>query len=223
MKVLIVSTRDKAGGAARAAFRLFQGLQRIGIDAHMLVLSKTSDEPAVQGPQSKKDIVLSRIYPSLNGMVLNMLYGNKNRRTFSSAITTYDISRKINEIDPDIVNLHWVGDGFLKVEDLKKIRKPIVWSLHDMWAFTGGCHYDFGCGKYLQACGACPALGSQKENDISRWLFNRKRKTFAALDHLTIVGLSQWLGGCARRKQLAQRQTNSSFTQWNRRAYFQTH
>ena len=202
MKVLIVSTRDKVGGAARAAFRLFQGLERIGVDAHMLVLSKTSDEPAVQGPRSKKDVALAKLYPSLNGIVLNMLYGNKKRRTFSGSITTYDLSRKINEINPDIVNLHWVGDGFLRIEDLKKIHKPIVWSLHDMWPFTGGCHYDLECGKYRQSCGACPALGSHKERDMSRWVFNRKKKTFAALDHLTIVGLSQWLGSCAAESSL---------------------
>ena len=202
MKVLIVSTRDKAGGAARAAFRLFQGLQRIGVDVHMLVLSKTSDEPAIQGPKTKKDMVLAKLYPSLNGIVLNMLYGNKKRRIFSGSITTYDISDKINEINPDIVNLHWVSDGFLRIEDLKKINKPIIWSMHDMWPFTGGCHSDLECGKYRQSCGACPALGSHKERDMSRWLFNRKKKTFAGLDHLTIIGQSRWLGNCAAESSL---------------------
>lgn len=202
MKVLIVSTRDIAGGAARAAFRLFKGLQRIGVDVHMLVLSKASDEPNITGPQSKKDIAFSKIYPSLNGVLLGMLYGNKERRVFSSAVTPHDISRRINEINPDIVNLHWVTDGFLKIEHLKKIRQPIVWSLHDMWPFTGGCHYDLGCGKYLQSCGACPALGSKKEHDMSRWLFNRKKKTFKEVNDLTIVGLSRWLGACAEKSSL---------------------
>lgn len=202
MKVLIISTRDIVGGAARAAFRLYKGLQNIGVDASMLVLSKSSDERAVIAPRTKKEIALSKIYPSINGMVLNFLYGKNQRRVFSTSITPYDLAEKIEEINPDIVNLHWVTDGFLKVETLKKIKKPMVWSLHDMWAFTGGCHYDLGCGKYLQSCGACPVLNSQKQKDISSWLYHRKKKTYAQLDNLTVVGLSQWLGACAAKSSL---------------------
>lgn len=202
MKVLIISTRDIVGGAARAAFRLYKGLQRIGVDASMLVLSKTSDEREVISPRTKKEIALSKIYPSINGMVLNFLYGKNQRRVFSTSITPYNIDEKIKEMNPDIVNFHWVADGFLKVETLKKIRQPIVWSLHDMWAFTGGCHYDLGCGKYMEHCGACPVLNSHKKKDISSWLYNRKKRTYEQLNNLTVVALSQWLGECAAKSSL---------------------
>lgn len=202
MKVLIVSTRDIVGGGARAAFRLYKGLQSIGVDAYMLVLSKASDEPKVIGPESKKQIALSKIYPSIDGMVLNLLYGKNWRKTFSISFTPHDISKTIDEINPDIVNLHWVTDGFLKIEVLQKIRQPIVWSLHDMWAFTGGCHYDLGCGKYIGACGACPALNSHKQRDISSWVYKRKKKIYDKLNNLSIVALSKWLGTCAVQSSL---------------------
>ena len=201
MKVLIISTYDISGGAARAAFRLLKGLQSIGVDAYMLVLSKESDEPKVIAPVSMKQKVLSKIYPSLNGIVLRLLYGN-NRGVFSTSITPHQLDSKINEISPDIVNLHWVTDGFLKVETLRKIQQPIVWSMHDMWAFTGGCHYDFGCEKYKKNCGACPALHSHKYNDMSAWLHKRKRKTYGKVKNLTIVALSRWLGKCAAESSL---------------------
>ncbi len=202
MKVLIVSTRDCVGGAAIAAFRLFKGLQQIGVDASMLVLSKTSDEPKVIAPSRTKEIALSKLYPGINNPVLDLMYGKSWRKTFSTAITPHDISKKIEEINPDIVNLHWVTDGFLRIESLKKIKQPIVWSLHDMWAFTGGCHYDLECGKYVAQCGACPALHSKKEKDMSAWVHKRKRKTYEKVDHLTIVGLSRWLADCAARSSL---------------------
>ncbi len=82
----------------------------------------------------------------------------------------------INEINPDIVHLHWINGGMIKIEDLLKIKKPLVWSLHDMWAFTGGCHYDEECQKYKQNCGNCKVLGSKKEKDLSRKVWNRKKR-----------------------------------------------
>jgi glycosyltransferase involved in cell wall biosynthesis len=89
----------------------------------------------------------------------------------------------------------------LRIEELSKIKKPIVWSLHDMWAFTGGCHYDEDCGRYINKCEKCPILGSEDKRDLSARIFERKIKTFKDLD-ITIVGVSKWLELCAKQSQL---------------------
>ena len=73
--------------------------------------------------------------------------------------------KKINDLNPDIVHLQWVQGGMLNVKDLSKLSAPLVWGLNDMWAFTGGCHYDEDCGgskclgfqeSFLKKPGSCP-------------------------------------------------------------------
>jgi glycosyltransferase involved in cell wall biosynthesis len=90
----------------------------------------------------------------------------------------------------------------MKIEDIARIKAPIVWSLHDMWAFTGGCHYDEECGGYKESCGECKVLGSNKTNDLSRKVFQRKQKAFTQKKDITIVGLSHWLNECSKNSTL---------------------
>jgi len=90
----------------------------------------------------------------------------------------------------------------LRIEDLAKIKKPIVWSLHDMWAFTGGCHYDEFCGAYKNRCGNCKLLNFKKPYDLSRWIWNRKNRVLSNINNLTIIGLSKWLANCAKESAL---------------------
>ncbi len=110
--------------------------------------------------------------------------------------------KRINSSDADVVHMHWVNGGMLRIEDLKSITKPIVWSLHDMWPFTGGCHYDEHCGRYSSHCGACPVLDSSMEKDLSYRIFERKRKAFGTMAPMTFVGLSNWMAECARESRL---------------------
>ncbi|HBK62697.1 MAG TPA: glycosyl transferase, partial [Cyanobacteria bacterium UBA11166] len=101
------------------------------------------------------------------------------------------------------INLHWINQGYTQIETLAKFKQPLVWSLHDMWAFTGGCHYNKDCDRYTISCGACPQLGSTKDWDISRWVWQRKTKAWKNLN-LTVVALSSWLANCARESSLFQ-------------------
>jgi len=202
MKILIVNTFDTVGGAAKATYRLYKALLDKGIDVTMLVQQKKSGDYRIVVPDSKVDKLFSLFYPSIDQLPVRF-YRQRTKTLFSPAwIGNGKILKLIEEIDPDIVHLHWVNGGVLKIEDLKKIEKPMVWSLHDMWAFTGGCHYDENCGKFMNRCGACPVLGSQKEYDLSRWIWNRKARTFSGMKHLTINGLSRWLMECSRSSRL---------------------
>jgi len=209
MKILIVNTFDIAGGAARAAYRLHQALLNSGVDSQMLVMSKISDDDTVieSGIKIKKiQKVMSIIRHRLDALPLKY-YKNKTETLFSPAWIPFSaITDAIEAIDPDVVHLHWICGGMIRIEDLSKIKKPIIWSLHDMWAFTGGCHYDGGCGKYKTGCGFCPVLHSKKINDLSKVVFLRKEKTYAKMENFTVVGLSRWLADCADNSALFARE-----------------
>lgn len=171
MKILIVNTSDIDGGAARAAYRLHKALITQGIDSQMLVQSKSSDDYRVVGENHKIRRILNKLRPFLDSIPIRF-YKNRTKTLFSSSWLTFSsIVDKINEINPDIVHLHWICNGMIKIEDIARIKAPIVWSLHDMWAFTGGCHYDEECGRYEQECGNCKVLGSNKDNDLSKNVF----------------------------------------------------
>lgn len=202
MKILIVNTSDISGGAARAAYRLHQALLAHGVDSQMLVQSKTSDDYSVTGPQTKIQKVLTKLRPHLDSLPVRA-YKNRTKTLFSPSWLPFsNLVEHINAINPDVVHLHWIAGGIMRIEDLAKINAPIVWSLHDMWAFTGGCHYDEDCGKYNNACGACPVLGSNKPNDLSAKVWQRKQTSFPKHSNLTIIGLSQWLANAAKASSL---------------------
>jgi len=202
MKILIVNRSDMDGGAARAAYRLHQALLIQDIDSQMLVQHKGSDDYTVIAPISKIKRGINLLRFTLDVFPLGF-YKNRTKTLFSPAWLPFSgIVDKINEINPDIVHLHWINGGMMRIEDLAKIKAPIIWSLHDNWAFTGGCHIMWECDKYKENCGLCPRLGSEKENDLSRKTFNRKQKVISRMDNLVIVGLSKWLTNCSKNSTL---------------------
>ncbi len=194
MKILIVNTSDIQGGAARASYRLHKSLLNQNINTKMLVQSKRSDDYTVltiSKTKIKKGIDLLR---PLIDSIPTRFYKNKTKTLFSPSWFGFsNIVDTINEINPDIVHLHWVCNSMIRIEEIPDIKAPIVWSLHDNWAFTGGCHIMWECEKYQSECGACPRLGSIKVNDLSRKIFHRKEKAFREKKDMTIIGLSRWL------------------------------
>jgi len=202
MKILIVSKSDIQGGAARAAYRLHHSLLAEGVDSQMLVQSKSSDDFTVIGLQTKFQKAIGIIRPTLDSIPV-LRYKERTKTLFSPSWVPFsNVVERINEINPDVVHLHWITGGMMRIEDIAKIKAPIVWSLHDMWAFTGGCHYDEECAGYQKQCGACPVLGSQQDKDLSCKIWLRKQTAFAQLPNMTIIGLSKWLADCASSSSL---------------------
>jgi len=202
MKILIVSKSDIQGGAARAAYRLHHALLAEGVYSQMLVQSKSSDDFTVIGLQTKFQKAIGIIRPTLDSIPV-LRYKERTKTLFSPSWVPFsNVVERINEINPDVVHLHWIAGGMMRIEDIAKIKAPIVWSLHDMWAFTGGCHYDEECAGYQKQCGACPVLGSQQDKDLSCKIWLRKQTAFAQLPNMTIIGLSKWLADCASSSSL---------------------
>src|SRR5919202_398945 len=203
MKVLHLSESD-GGGAGRATFRLNQGLQRLGVDSKILVQLKYSDDRTVFSPETTlgKFSAKLKLPERLDALPLNG-YPQRNANDFSLEWLPSGIVSKVAKLTPDVVNLHWVCHGYVPIEAIAKFKKPLVWTLHDMWAFTGGCHYSQECDRYKSSCGTCPQLGSTKSWDISRWVWQRKAKAWQNLN-LSIVSPSHWLAKCTRSSSLFQ-------------------
>ncbi len=200
MRVLHLNATDIDGGAARGAFWLHKALAAQGADSLMLVDRKYGSDDSVLGSSG----LVARLSTTLRAR-LDQLPLRQYRMTRDSYWTIgwvpSQVERLIRRHQPDIVHLHWTGAGFLPIDTLERLRFPMVWTLRDMWAFTGGCHYTAGCDRYRQACGRCPQLRSDIENDLSRHIWERKRKHWRDLN-LWLVPLSNWLAECARASSL---------------------
>lgn len=202
MNVLHVSSFDQSGGAARAAYRLHQALVRNDVRSQMLVQSKSSDDHRVWGPKAKLSKGFSVMRPTLD-LLPTLPYKNRSKTLFSPAWLPFgNAVDRINSLQPDVVHMHWVNGGMLPIRDIAKIRAPVVWSMHDMWLFTGGCHSDGNCGRFKEACGSCPVLGSDSEKDLSRRVWQRKQRVFSLKTDFKFVGVSRWLTSCARESNL---------------------
>lgn len=200
MRVIKLSSMDSSGGAARAALRLHQGLQKLGVDSHMLVQHRTGRYNNVSGASGRVAKLCSRFRLLLDQLPV-LPFRNRAQGVFAPAWLPSIAWKRANALHADIMHLHWITKAFLSIEDLARLNAPIVWTLHDMWAFTGGCHYDMGCRRYQSHCGLCPALGSKQEHDLSHRVFSRKLKAWENIN-LTIVCPSQWLANCARESTL---------------------
>lgn len=202
MKILILSTSDLNGGAARAAFRLHRSLKHEGVDSSMLVQQKMSDDKDIYNPDTKSQKIIS-LFRSILDKYLSSRYKSRTRTPYSPARLPFGrIADRINRINPDIVHLHWIAGGFLNVRELAKIKAPIIWTLHDMWAFTGGCHYDLECRRFVESCGECRVLGSRTIHDLSRKVWKDKKRTYSKIEKLYINGSSTWLTECAKNSSL---------------------
>ena len=158
LRPLLVNTADSGGGAARAAYRLHQGLRSIGVQSRMMVAYKSTPDNTVSEIHGAFGQWF-RKYGHRFDRLPNRLYPARNRRLpWSLNWLPYPTARLINSANADAVHLHWVGRGFIPVTGLARLSKPIIWTFHDSWAFTGGCHLPLDCFRYRDKCGACPQL-----------------------------------------------------------------
>jgi len=200
--ILHLSTSDIEGGAARAAYRLHSALRHIGVNSHMLVQSRASRDATVSAAYHKQSLgaIGARLRPSADRLPL-AAYRNAGSAHFSTQWIPESIAQQVRRRAPNVVHLHWICDGYLQIESLPRMGQPLVWTLHDMWGFTGGCHYSEGCDRYRDACGRCPQLPSGRERDVSRWVWWRKARAWRHWP-VVVVSPSRWLAERAQQSSL---------------------
>ncbi|MHC4885193.1 MAG: glycosyltransferase [Planctomycetota bacterium] len=209
MSVATVSTRDINGGAARAAFGLHQGLNTVGQRSVMLVREKASaDDTVIPATLSGR---LGHYGNALKcGVIVQERYIDRHRTPLSNTLFSlgypgYDLAHSDMLMSADVINLHWINyfQSLITIKNLFSLNVPVVWTLHDQWAFTGGCHYSAGCEQYADACSRCPQL-SDDPYALPAAVLRDKIDLFEEED-ITIVTPSRWLADCARRSRLFQK------------------
>jgi glycosyltransferase involved in cell wall biosynthesis len=203
MKILLLSTFDLEGGAAIAATRLMQALSKNGHQVKMLVASKTSNNINVEQASSVFGNKTQKVHLAIEKGLFLLHEKNKSIRfQFSTAISGFSIYENPLLEWADIIHIHWTLQGFLSLQELsnlQKLGKPIVWTLHDMWAFTGGCHYAGDCDHFQRECGHCPYLKSPSQKDLSFKIYQKKKSIYK---NFQIITCSQWLGQVAETSSL---------------------
>jgi len=211
MKIVQLSKNDRSGGAARAAYRLHQGLQRVGHHSVMVVESRTSDDPSVvmfERPMDGLELVRRGLRQVRIAADAKRYRWSRPRgyEEFSDDRSAY-ASTVLDQIPAcQVINLHWIP-GFVDYRAFfgRMLQStPVVWTLHDLNPLTGGCHYNLGCDRYLGHCGTCPQLGSDEPKDLSHEIWERKRRVFsrAPSSRLHFVAPSRWLGDEVRRSPI---------------------
>lgn len=204
LKVVHLSNTDIRGGASRAGYGIKYAINTVNPQTLFLTQRKFSnDKNVISLSDSFFNKQLTNARMLLDLFPIRMFtYTNNGRFSFAN------IGKDVSDIDEiknaDVLHLHWINEGFLSFKSLRmlgKLNKPIVWTFHDMWAFTGGCHYSSGCRRFEDKCGICPYLKNPGENDFSRKIWLKKTQLYNNLN-LNIVTPSRWLKETAIKSSL---------------------
>jgi len=201
MKVALVSSYDLEGGAARAAYRLHEALRESGVDASMSVLYRSSESPDVHGGSGLGARLAARVRWRVDHAPAQAL--GLPRGDFALNWLHGDLAARLRLMAPDVVHLHWLNAAFVSVAEIAALRQPVVWTAHDMWPFTGGCHYDGACGRFeAQACTSCPMQRRFRACALPKQRLAAKL-TASTRASVHYVVPSHWMAGVAVRSPVA--------------------
>lgn len=204
LRIVFLSHSDNLGGAAVVTRRLMHALRNEGVDARMIVFNKLSDDEAVIPVGAGR---FRRGWSFLTERALIALangFSRENLFKVSTASTGLDPVDKKWIRDADVIVLTWINQGLLSLSGIRSLGlrgKPLVWIMHDMWNLTGICHHAYDCRRYTVACGACPLLKGEGDNDLSATVWRRKKKLYDTVP-IKFVAVSHWLADRARESSL---------------------
>lgn len=200
MKILHISHSDLSGGAAKAAYRLHKSLLTNGQDSQMLVQKKVSNDDTVSGPSTyfQKGLSLMRI---IMGEMLIKLQQTENKTLHTPGRFNFCYDKTINKMDADVIHLHFVRD-VPSISEIGNIDKPVVWTLHDMWAFCGSEHYapDTPDSRWKNQYTSKTRPSADKGLDWDQWSWQHKKRLWKKPIH--IICPSLWLAGCVAKSSL---------------------
>lgn len=205
MKITLLSTYDKNGGAAIACIRMAKALLEFGLDVSVLTMVKQGTETFIHETQPLRRCI--------NPILRHGQYAIEKRLLVSPGFQFsgnpwigFNVAQHPAVIEADVIQLHWINQGFLgipQLEQLFRLKKPITWHMHDMWPFTGGCHYSGNCTNFIENCGNCPALRRSFTLDKSFNILKSKSRIFD-LNPPVLIGASRWLASEAHKSKLGQ-------------------
>lgn len=208
MKILIVNTSERTGGAAVAANRLKDALNKHGEKAKMLVRDKETDDLTVV-ELSGSMLSRWRFLWERWCIFVRLHFSRRHLFELDIANTGVEITSLPEFKEADVIHLHWINQGMLSLKNVRNILlsgKPVVWTMHDMWPATAICHLTLGCRRFQSACQQCKYLpGGGSANDLAARVWRRKQQLFEG-QSLIMVACSRWLSSEAKRSALLNRQ-----------------
>jgi len=195
MKVVHLIGGDEKGGAARGALWLHEALLNNGVKSSVILQYGEVNDPNIQVVDNSFIKLKLQKFRRIRDQIPFRIYPKRKHYIFSPGIFGLDFTKHYLIQNADIVHLHWIANTFFDIRTLSRFDKPIVWTLRDMWPFTGGCHNSMDCNNYKFGCGKCPQLGSNNQNDLSRWLVKRKQKSYQ--NSFIPVAISKWMRASA--------------------------
>ena len=212
MRILIVNTSERTGGAAVAANRLMKALNNNGAKAKMLVRDKETETltvvPLPHSPRLRWHFLWERLV-----IFCRLHFSRQHLFEVDIANAGYDITKLPEFQEADVIHLHWVNQGMLSLKGIQKILqsgKPVVWTMHDIWPATSLCHVTLGCQHFTSQCGNCRLLpGGGSSHDYSTTIWQRKQRMLAD-ENIYFVACSHWLESEAKRSALLKGQKITS-------------
>lgn len=198
MRIIHLSYSDIIGGASRATYRIHQSLLKQGVHSRLWVNEKKSEDRTVRELNNKIGKVLNKFFKVVNYFLVKMLK-TENKIIHSLSVFPSNWVKHINNSDADIVHLHWIQGEMLSIKHISKIKKPIVWTLHDMWTFCGAEHYT-NDNRWREGYYPNNRPNYESGFDLNRWTWNRKKKYWNKPIH--IVAPCIWLAKCVKESAL---------------------
>ena len=198
MNVIHLNYSDSIGGAARAAHRIHHAVRGVGVDSKLLVNRAVLSDPTVVGPATAPGRLLGKARRILAAPWQSLLKGGSPGLHSPACIPSRWASR-LNASATDLVHLHWINCEMMSIADIGRLTKPVVWTLHDMWAFSGAEHYTDGV-RYREGYSAANRPPRESGFDLDRWTWRRKQRHWQR--PFQIVAPSRWLAGCVEQSAL---------------------
>ena len=204
MRILIVNTSERTGGAAVAANRLMKALNNNGAKAKMLVRDKETDSltvvPLLHSSRLRWHFLWERLV-----IFCRLHFSRLHLFEVDIANAGSDITKLPEFQEADVIHLHWINQGMLSLKGIQKILKsgkPVVWTMHDIWPATALCHVTLGCHHFTSQCGHCRLLpGGGSSHDFSTTIWQRKQHILSE-GNIYFVACSHWLESEAKRSAL---------------------
>ena len=189
MKVLHVNYSDSNGGASIAVKRLHDILNQNNINSYLLVSEKKIlDEKIINIPKNSEKIK-NLLKETLNRK-LSRIVNRNDFKSFSLNVIPSKLINIINKINPDIVNLHWIGNETISIKDIKKIKSKIVWTMHDMWPFCATEHYTLGS-EFINGYKFSQNKKIFNFFNVDKYIWNLKKNNYGNIDK--IICTSEWM------------------------------
>ncbi len=208
LRVLHVNASDRAGGAARAAYRIHLAQRKIGIDSNMLVVHSSEAEQNIHSPLRGRRQTVHRVKAFVAGKIVSFQRTPTNQVLHSINRFASGLADWINSSDYDLVNLHWLGGEVISVEEIGLLQKPVFWTMHDMWPISGAEHYDDLTypGRYKSDYEQSNRPAGYSGPDLDAWVWARKRRAWQGR-HFHLISPSRWLANCAAESSLMRNQS----------------